>query len=411
MKRRSVVLGVTVLACVFATVLSGVGAKLYASDGRDIDSVVAGNNSFAFDFYKQLAKNEGNLFFSPYSISSALAMTYAGARGETARQMADVLHFSLAPERLHPAFSDLTGMFNASGKSYQLSVANALWGQVGYKFLPGFLDITNKYYGAGFKEVDYVDDGNREQARQMINEWVEAKTNDKIKDLIQPDDLSALTRLVLTNAIYFKGKWEIQFEPEATKPMPFRISAKEKADVPMMHQVAKFNYAENDQAQILEMPYTGGALSMVVLLPKPGYELARLEGMLRPEVLQSWISRLSREKVEVFLPRFKLERRFLLNKELQDLGMIDAFDEVAADFSGMAPGRDLYISRVIHKAFVEVNEEGTEAAAATAVVMSGKSIMLDKPLVFCADRPFVFLIRDLRSGSILFMGRLVDPRG
>ncbi|HHY45947.1 MAG TPA: serpin family protein [Firmicutes bacterium] len=412
MKRRSIVLGVTLLlVCTLAAVFSGFGSRTSAIDKADIDSVVAGNNAFAFDLYRQLAKDKGNLFFSPYSISSALAMTYAGARGETARQMADVLHFSLAPEKLHPAFLDLTGMFNADGKSYQLSVANALWGQVGYEFLPEFLDITKKYYGAGFKEVDYIDDGNREQARQTINKWVEAKTNDKIKDLIQPNDLSTLTRLVLTNAIYFKGKWEIQFKPEATKPMPFHISAKEKVDVPMMHQVAKFNYAENDQAQILEMPYTGGELSMVVLLPKPEYELAKLEGMLRPEVIRSWLSQLSREKVEVFLPRFKLEKRFLLNEQLQGLGMIDAFDENAADFSGMTRGRDLYISRVIHKAFVEVNEEGTEAAAATAVVMSGKSIVLDEPPVFCADRPFVFLIRDLRSGSILFMGRLADPRG
>ncbi|NPV52948.1 MAG: serpin family protein [Firmicutes bacterium] len=408
MKRRSVAFGVTLLlVCALAAVFSGFGIRVSAIDKADIDSIVAENNSFAFDLYRQLAKDKGNLFFSPYSISSALAMTYAGARGETAKQMADVMHFSLAPEKLHPALSDLTGMFNAAGKSYQLSVANALWGQVGYKFLPGFLDITNKYYGAGFKEVDYV--RAREQARQTINKWVETKTNNKIKDLIGIRDLTPLTRLVLTNAIYFKGKWELQFKPEATRPMPFYISAKEKADVPMMHQVAKFNYAENDQAQILEMPYTGGDLSMVVLLPKPGYELAKLEGMLRPEVIRSWLSQLSSEKVEVFLPRFKLEERFLLNEQLQGLGMIDAFDENAADFSGMTPGRDLHISKVIHKAFVEVNEEGTEAAAATAVIMDTKAMILDVPPVFRADRPFVFLIRDLRSGSILFMGRLADP--
>lgn len=409
MKRRSIVLGVTLLlVCALAAAFSSFCSRVSAIDKADIDSIVAGNNSFAFDLYRQLARDKGNLFFSPYSISSALAMTYAGARGETAKQMACVLHFSLAAERLHPAFSDLTGMFNAGGKSYQLSVANALWGQVGYKFLPGFLDITNKHYGAGFKEVDYVKA--REQARQTINKWVEAKTNDKIKNLIQPDDLSTLTRLVLTNAIYFKGKWEIQFKPEATKPMPFYISAKEKVDVPMMHQVAKFNYEENDQVQILEMPYTGGELSMVVLLPRPGYELAKLEGMLRPEVIRSWLSQLSMEKVEVFLPRFKLEERFLLNEQLQNLGMIDAFDEKLADFSGMTPAPDLYISKAIHKAFVEVNEEGTEAAAATAVIMAAKvSTIPDKTFVFRADRPFVFLIRDLRSGSILFMGRLVDP--
>ncbi|MCR4424909.1 MAG: serpin family protein [Firmicutes bacterium] len=413
MKRASMISGVAVLLlCVLATVSCGFDAGVSARNKADIDSVAAGNNSFAFDLYSRLARGEGNVFFSPYSISSALAMTYAGARGETAKQMAHVLHFSLAPERLHAALSDLTAMFNDPGRAaYSLSVANALWGQVGYTFRPEFLDIAGRYYGAGFKEVDYIDDANREQTRQTINGWVEAKTNNKIKDLIKPYDLTALTRLVLTNAIYFKGKWEFQFKPENTKTMPFHISDEEQADVPMMHQMAEFRYAENDQVQILEMPYTGGDLSMVILLPKPGYGIEALEGTMCPENTRSWLSQLSREKVEVFLPRFKLETRLLLNGGLQDLGMIDAFDEYAADFSGMTPGRDLYISKVIHQAFVEVNEEGTEAAAATAVMMSGKSILLDVPPVFRADRPFAFLIRDLRSGSILFMGRLVDPRG
>ena len=410
MKRRSIVLGVTLLlVCALAAAFSGFDSRASAIDKADIDSIVAGNNSFAFDLYRQLAKNKGNIFFSPYSISSALAMTYAGARGETARQMAEVMHFNLAQEKLHPAFFELTSIFNAPGKDYQLSVANALWGQIDYEFLPDFVEITNKYYGAGFKEVDYV--GAREQARQMINLWVAGKTNGRIKDILQSEDLTELTRLVLTNAIYFKGKWQIQFKPEATKTMPFQVSANERVDVPMMHQVAKFNYAENDQAQVLELPYAGGDLSMVILLPKPGYELAELESMLSPELVQSWLSDLSMEKVEVFLPRFKLEERFVLNRELQRLGMVDAFDEVRADFSGMTPGPQLYISTVIHKAFVEVNEEGTEAAAATAVVMNAKMSVsvMERPHLFLADHPFVFAIRDLRSGSILFMGRLSRP--
>jgi len=408
MKNRYAVAGaVLLLACVLSAGCSGSGITCSSVDEAGVGSLVAGNNAFALDLYRQLAENEGNLFFSPFSISSALAMTYAGAREETARQMAEVMHFSLAQEKLHPAFSELTGMFNAPGKDYQLSVANALWGQVDYEFLPDFVETTNKYYGAGFKEVDYV--GAREQARQTINKWVEGKTNGRIKDILQPDDLTELTRLVLTNAIYFKGKWQIQFKLEATKTMPFHVSAEETRDVPMMHQAAKFNYAENDQAQVLELPYAGGDLSMVILLPKPGYELAKLEGMLRPDLVQSWLSELSTEEVEVFLPRFRLEERFVLNEELQRLGMRDAFDEMKADFSGMTPGPDLYISMVIHKAFVEVNEEGTEAAAATAVVMNAKSMIVDRPRLFLADHPFVFAIRDLRSGSILFMGRLSDP--
>lgn len=412
MKKRYAIAGVVLLlACVLNAGCSGSETTASGVDKGDVSSLVAENNAFALDLYKQLAEKEGNLFFSPFSISSALAMTYAGAREETARQMAEVMHFSLVPGKLHPAFSELTGMFNARGKDYQLSVANALWGQVDYEFLPDFIGITNKYYGAGFKEVDYV--RARERARQTINEWVEGKTNGKIRDILQPEDLTALTRLVLTNAIYFKGKWQIQFKPEATKTMPFQVSANERldvpVDVPMMHQVAKFNYAENDQAQVLELPYAGGDLAMVILLPKPGHELAELESMLRPDLVQSWLSELSVEQVEVFLPRFKLEERFVLNEELQRLGMVDAFDEMKADFSGMTPGPQLYISAVIHKAFVEVNEEGTEAAAATAVVMSGKSVAVARPYLFLADHPFVFAIRDLRSGSTLFMGRLSRP--
>jgi len=193
--------------------------------------------------------------------------------------------------------------------------------------------------------------------------------------------------------------------------MPFYLATGQKVDVPMMYQAGKFNYAENAQVQILEMPYAGGDLSMVVLLPKPECGLGKLEAALSTELVRSWLSRLSKQKVEVYLPRFKVEKRFLLNKQLKDLGMVDAFDQDLADFSGMAPVRELYISTVIHKAFVEVNEEGTEAAAATAVVMSGKGLLSDEPHVFRADRPFVFLIRDLRSGCILFMGRLADPKG
>ena len=408
MKKRYPIAGVVLLlACVLSAGCSTPKTTTTSVSEGDVTSLVAENSAFALDLYRQLAHEDGNLFFSPFSISSALAMTYAGAREETARQMAEVMHFSLAPEKLHPAFSELTAMFNAPGKPYQLSVANALWGQVDYEFLADFVEIANKYYGAGFKEVDYA--RAREQARQTINEWVEGKTNGRIKDIVQPDDLTELTRLVLTNAIYFKGKWRSEFKPEATKPMPFRVSANEQVDVPMMHQIGKFNYAEDDQAQVLELPYAGGDLSMLILLPKPGHELVELENMLRPDLVQSWLSQLSEEQVEVFLPRFKLEERFVLNEQLKQLGMVDAFDETKADFSGMTAEPQLYISMVSHKAFVDVNEEGTEAAAATAVVMNAKSMIVAGPRLFRADHPFIFAIRDLRSGSILFMGRLCNP--
>jgi serpin B len=396
-----------VMACFLTVAFLNLSASALATDRADVDSLVSGNTSFAIDLYKKLAQDEGNIFFSPYSISSALAMTYAGARGETARQMAGTLHFDLESEKLHAAFSDLTKTYNLPGKQYQLSVANALWGQMGYEFLPEFLDITNKHYGAGFREVDYV--GAREEARATINKWVETKTCGKIKDLIQAQDLTPLTRLVLTNAIYFKGQWQTRFNSKDTKPMPFHVSAQSTVDVPMMHLVAQFNYAENSHAQILEMPYSGGDLSMVILLPQEGSQLAELEDVLEPGVVRSWLSELAKAEVEVFLPRFKSEQRFVLNDALYSLGMRDAFDMSAANFSGMTPGSKLYISKVLHKAFVEVNEEGTEAAAATAVIMSAKLAVPARPHVFRADRPFIFLIRDLRTGSVLFMGRLVSP--
>jgi serpin B len=258
MRKLTLIHGIVICGCLFVIICSGVSIPLFAAEKADLDIVAQGNNVFALDLYTQLAKDNGNLFFSPYSISSAIAMTYAGARGETAKQIAAALHFNLASEKLHPTLSDLMGTFNAAGKSYELSTANALWGQSGYKFQPEFLEITDRYYGAGFKEVDYIDDADREQARQTINKWVEEKTLDKIKDLIKPKVLNALTRLVLTNAIYFKGKWELQFKPENTANLPFFSGTKKVPDVPMMHQTAKFKYAETKEAQILEMPYKIG---------------------------------------------------------------------------------------------------------------------------------------------------------
>ncbi|MGE5605280.1 MAG: serpin family protein [Bacteroidota bacterium] len=393
-----------VLVFGFSGLLLGSGE----TDQADLAAVVKGNNAFAFELYSVIAKEKGNLFLSPFSITSALAMTYAGARGETARQMEKTLHFDLAGANLNPGFAELMKKFNASDKSYQLSVANALWGQQGTEFFPKFTEITKKYYDAGFKEVDYIH--NTEHARQTINYWVETKTNHKIKELIKPNILNALTRLVLTNAIYFKGRWEWQFKPEQTKQAPFHVSAEAKPNVPMMYQLGKFKYAETDQSQILELPYSGGEIAMDILLPKPDSSLAKLESNLQSSNFETWLDQMSMMKVAVFLPRFKLEKEFLLGNYLQSLGMKNAFDENAADFSGMSK-TFLYITHVIHKAFVDVNEEGTEAAAATAVVMGTKAAMIDEPVTFRADHPSIFLIRDTRSGSILFMGRVADPRG
>ncbi|MCM8763136.1 MAG: serpin family protein [Candidatus Omnitrophica bacterium] len=375
------------------------------------EAVVEANNAFSFDLYAQLKKRDGNLFLSPFSISTALAMTYAGARGNTASQMAAVLHFSLSQEKLHPAFFDLMQELKAEPQisGFELSVANALWGQAGYEFLPEFLEITQRYYEAGFKEVDFKTDA--EAVRQIINKWVEEKTKDKIKELIMPGLLNTLTRLVLTNAIYFKGKWVAQFEKDKTKPEEFELLTGEKIEVPMMSQNAKFRYGENEILQILEMPYVGERLSMVILLPKKKKGIKQLENGLNLNEVQKWLAMLRKQEVIVTIPKFKMTAEFRLNEALRSLGMRDAFDFVLADFSGMTPDPvGLYISAVIHKAFVEVNEEGTEAAAATAVLMVESAAISQRPVVFYADHPFIFLIRDMQSGSILFIGRLMDPR-
>ncbi|MEN6561105.1 MAG: serpin family protein [Acidobacteriota bacterium] len=397
---------VAALAAAVLVLAAAVPARAQAPD--DVQAVAKASNAFAGRLYGELAKEEGNLFFSPYSISSALAMTYEGARGRTAGQMAAVLGFSLPPDRLDPALAKLMAGLNAKNKPYELYVANALWGQARYPFAPAFLGALDKYFGGGFREVDYTGEGSREKARQEINAWTEDHTAKKIRDLIKPNILTPLTRLVLTNAVYFKGNWARQFRAADTRPMPFTVSATRTVDVPMMRQKAEFGYLEDDGVKALEMRYAGDDLSMVVLLPDSPAGLGELEAAL-PRKLDDWLAGLSKEKVEVFLPRFKLERDFVLNEPLAALGMEDAFSE-AADFSGMRSdcAKDLYITKVVHKAFVDVNEEGTEAAAATAVVVGTKSIMMNP--VFKADHPFIFLVRDVRTGTVLFMGRMAEPK-
>jgi serpin B len=383
-------------------------SKRSASE-TDVNAVVAANGRFAFDLYARMkdasAVKEagGNLFFSPYSISMALAMTYAGARGETERQMAEVLHFTLPQEQLHQAFGELEKQLKqAKGQGYELSVANALWGQRGEKFLEEFLGLTRRYYGAGLQEVDFVKA--TEDARKTINSWVEKETKNKIKELIKGGVLGRDTVLVLTNAIYFKGDWAIQFDKKNTRNAPFRVSADKKVDVALMHLKEKFKYWTNGDLQILELPYKGEDLSMIVLLPKEVYGLAELEKSLTLENLNDWLLKLQEQEVVVYLPKFKMTSEAELKNILAALGMPAAFS--SADFSGITGRRDLFISNVIHKAFVAIDEEGTEAAAATAVVL-GRGLM-DIP-TFRADHPFVFLIRDNRSGSVLFMSRVVNP--
>jgi serpin B len=369
----------------------------------EVAAIVAGNSDFAFDLYRTLAGGtDGNLFFSPYSISTALAMTYAGARGNTEAQMAEVLHFALPQDQLHPAFGALMGDLDGRDPTaYQLDVANRLWGQEDYVFLTEFLDTTGTHYGAELQEVDFA--GGTEQARQTINAWVEEQTQGKIDELLQPNHLSVSTRLVLTNAIYFLGGWKHRFDEGLTRDRAFRLSSDEQVMVPMMQQEGDFGYTRYRETEILELPYVQDEISMMVLLPASPGGVADVAAWLSEETLAECVASLQATSLVVGLPKFRITGEFDLRNTLSSMGMSDAFS-ASADFSGMTGGRDLAISKVVHQAVIDVGEVGTEAAGATAVIMR-ESVAE----TFLADHPFLFLIRDNQTGSVLFAGRVADP--
>jgi len=426
--QKSMVLVLVVLV-LFLVVNTGADQQKMEPQIIKPDHVAKGNNEFAVDLYGQLKDKSGNLFFSPYSISTALHMTYAGARGNTKTQMAETLkapllnemlqdqltpieRFSLIrQDQLNVAYGAFIRQLNEQGEKgdYKLEVANALWGQQGYGFLEEFLHQVREYYGADLHEVDFQETAAREKVRETINKWVELQTNEKIKDLIKPGMLGAMTRLVLTNAIYFKGDWALQFDKKNTRDLPFYVDADNKIEAPTMYLKDRFMYGEADDMQVLEMPYKGNDLSMVVLLPKKKDGLAALEKNLNMKNLAGWLAKLRKREVKVFLPKFKQTCEFGLGEVLGKMGMKDAFSPGRADFSGMNGKKDLFISAVLHKAFVEVNEEGTEAAAATGVIVGVTSIPMPPP-EFRADHPFVFMIRDVKTGAILFIGRVVEPK-
>jgi serpin B len=372
---------------------------------------VKANTAFALDLYNKLKTAEGNLFFSPYSISTALAMTYAGARGNTEREIAEVLHFALNQGGPHSSFAKLQGHLNEVRKkgNIRLNIANALWAQKDYRFLRTFTDLVTKSYEAEAKNVDFRE--KTENVRKKINAWIEEKTENKIVELLKPGTVSGDTRLILTNAIYFKGNWASQFKKSETTEMPFKLNSAKSVMVPMMQKNKEtFKYAENAKLQILELPYKGNELSMVVLLPREVDGIRSLEREFSTETLNMWLNSLHKQEVEIYLPKFKSEYEMSLTAHLKDMGMKSAFTPDVADFSGMDGTKSLYISDVLHKAFVNVDEEGTEAAAATAVVMYPNAFVERHIPVFRADHPFIFLIRDNTTGSILFMGRISNPK-
>ena len=383
----------------------------------DVEQLTAGNSEFAWGLYQQLRGREGNLFFSPYSISAALAMTYAGARGETEKQMAKALCFYLPQERLHPAFNKLDlalasrgeGAEGREGQPFRLHIANALWGQEGFSFLPEFLDTLAVNYGAGMRLVDYQKQP--EAARETINNWVSEETEDKIKELIAPGVIDRLTRLVLTNAIYFDAAWQDKFEKRGTEPMPFTLLDGRDVTVDMMHgKQRRGRYGEGEGWVAAEVPYQGGELAMAILVPM---EFREFEAGLDADRARDILNQLQEVEYTLYMPKFRYESSFSLKEALAAMGMTDAFYAERADLSGMdgKRDRDLFVSAVVHKALVRVDEEGTEAAAATAVVIRMGGAPGGEPLVMVVDRPFIFLIRDVKTGAILFIGRVVDPRG
>lgn len=388
----------------------GTEAPLVLDDSGATDEIVAevvrANNQFALEFYKEIKEDGENLFFSPYSISTALAMTYEGAKGKTADEMADVFGFSIEDSTRQFGFAKIQNQLNKQDKEYELNTANALWAQEDYPFLAEYLGLVEKYYGGKTTNFDFVNQA--EQASQTINAWVEEKTNNKIKDLIPEGVLNAMTRLVLTNAIYFKGTWLTQFAPEETNEQDFKVSETETVKAEMMQLVdtdEKFNYFSDEEVEVLELPYTGEDLSMFILLPREN-DIAGFEEAISLEKIEQWQKGLQEIKIDIYLPKFKLKTKYFLPEKLKNMGMLDAFS-ANADFSGMDGTRNLFISDVIHQAFVEVNEEGTEAAAATAVVIRVTSVLEVKE--FRADHPFIFFIQDKQTNSILFLGKVVNP--
>ena len=370
-------------------------------------ATIKASNAFAFELYQRLREEPGNLFFSPYSISTALAMTAAGAKGATAEEMAAVLHL---PKDLPGGWKQFGALDRhikstaAKGKA-ELVLTNSLWSQQGYPYQPGYLALLKQEFGASLTEVDFIRAA--EQARGRINDWVEKQTRERIKDLMPQGSLDEMTRLVLVNAIYFKGRWAEPFKKERTSEAAFHVAPDQSQQVPMMHRRDDYDYYEDEQIQALRLPYEQDQLSMLILLPRQTHGLTQVEESIDTETLTRVRSQLRREEVDVQLPRFRLEAQFDLSRELTRMGMKTAFTD-AADFSGISTAEDLKISAVVHKAFVDVNEEGTEAAAATGIAVAATAFEVREPKKFHANHPFVFAILD-QQGTVLFLGRLRDP--
>jgi serpin B len=376
-----------------------------------LSSLVSGNSAFAFTLYQHLKENStGNLFYSPYSISTALAMTYGGAVGDTQKQMGSALYFTLPQAQLHPAFNQLAldlasrgqNAKGTDGKSFALNIANALWGQQDFTVQPAFLNLLAQNYGAGLNLLDFKN--SPEPSRVTINNWVSDQTNDKIKDLLPQGSITPATRFVLTNAIYFDAAWQNPFAKESTSNGNFNLLNSSTVSVPMMNREGSYSYVKGSGYQAVELPYSGNEVAMDIIVPDAG-QFNTFESAMTADKVSGIIGSLKSSFIVMTMPKFQFDSAFSLKDALTSLGMSVAFTD-KADFSGITGQPDLFISDVVHKAFVAVDEEGTEAAAATGVIMVGAAMPANSLTI---DRPFVFLIRDNQTGAILFVGRVLNP--
>jgi serpin B len=374
----------------------------------DIRAVARGNNQFALDIYRQLAaaaEAGENLLVSPLSISAALGMTYAGARNQTAQQMAAGLHFTLPDDRFHAVFGDLLADLGAEREGYELNIANRLFGQDGFAFKQPFLDTTSGNYRAPLEQLHFA--GDPDESRLHINDWVEEQTNDRIKDLLPSGSVTSFTRLVLTNAIYFDGDWKYKFDKENTSDAAFHLADGGVTQASLMYQRNAFRYGRFDGFQMLELRYAGDDLSMVLMLPDAVDGIAALEESLTDEKLTTNLAAMYEREVDVYFPKFTFSSSFGLSDSMAARGITDLFSPGSADLTGIADA-GLFVSDVLHKTFIDVSEEGTEAAAATAVVVGITSALPSPPPVFRADHPFLFALRDNHTGSLMFLGRVME---
>jgi serpin B len=379
-------------------------------ESTTINAIAEANNEFAISLYKKTGDEEKNIVFSPYSIGSALAVTYAGARENTAKEMAEVLWFPQDQVSFHPGYKAFTDSVLLTGKEKgtELRIANALWVQEDYKLKQDFLDLAESYYKAKAENVNFRVPEELEKTRQKINKWVEDMTNNRIQNLLQQGVLKEATRLVITNAIWFNGNWVKPFDTNNTYSSIFDINSAKSISTEFMHQKSEVDYYEDDEVQALEIPYKGGKKSMLIILPKETEGWKLIGRILTTDRLKIISRGLKTQEVEMAIPKFSYESQFNLKETLMQMGMKEPFSNFA-DFSGMTDANDLKIDEVIHKAFIEVNETGTEAAAATAVIMVLKSALEERSVRFIADHPFIYFIMDKTTGGIIFMGRLVNP--